>query len=190
MDTALAEAFIHRTHQCCGFALADFTLRHAFVLDALGSPCALSGAGEIAIEDLYSAARICSTRNDEELQTVLDTLRPSTDAEKIEHLAALEICRLDPLPHIIAWNAYLKDHVTLPRLMEVRGGGHWQNHPLLILAAKLMRHGHLSKRDAWWTGYGEARWLSLALDELDPNVKFELLSEARIEKLREKGHAV
>ena len=52
------EAFGHMEHRVMGRALAVFTLRHRFWLEALGSP--LVTGGTVSLLDLELAARLCA----------------------------------------------------------------------------------------------------------------------------------
>jgi hypothetical protein len=180
MDTALAEAFIHGRHSVCGFDLAPFTLRHAFVLDALENPLALGSTQPVTYADLFRAARFCSAQNEAQMQDIL--LTPASDEEAQKYAA-------DATAHYEAFSVYLKDFITAPRLLEAAGGGRYQCHPLLIIAVKLIQNGFDETR-AWWTPYAAARWYSLALDDLNPHASFRILDERLENSLRRLGHKV
>ena len=186
MDLALAEAFIHGRHTVCGFDLAPFTLRHAFILEALESPLSIIADAKVTYPSLLKAAQICSARNEAELENIhtLPTNAPLTDAPITAPLTTDQA-----EAEYAAWNRYLTDHITAPRLLESPGGGSYQNHPLLVIAAKLIQNG-FSPDQAWWTPYGAARWYSLAFDDLNPLASFKLRTEQLEEKLRTLGHEV
>lgn len=169
MDTALAEAFIHRTHTVCGFELRALTLRHAFVLEALENPFAPGSEDQpVSLEELYQAARICSTGNESELLAVLSAppllpadFAPWVEQEYVEYLS---------------FKAFAKDHASLPRLLRSASPASWQNHPYLILASRLMRHGSMGYEAAWWMPLGAAYWHALALAEIG-DAKFHLVTD-------------
>lgn len=181
MDPALAQSFLHGEHTCCGVALAPFTLRHAFALEAIGSPCALVRGQNITAGNIFVAALICSTRNEKELHEMIRAIREQTIAVAITSTAE---------EAFTCWNAYLADYVRCPELLPLAGSGREvQLHWILYTAARLMRKGGFTPAQAWWTPVGEARWYSLAFSEIDGD-EFLLADSALKDRLRRMGHNV
>ncbi len=178
MDTALAEAFLHRDHTVCGLKLAPFTLRHAFVLEAAGSPCALKGNDKITAADIVAAAVVCSRRNDAEIAALS---APGPLEIKVE--------LSDEESAYVQWNDYLADYLTVPRLLDIPKGHTAQLHWLVTTAARLMRDGNFTKEEAWWTPIGEARWYALAFAEM-AGAEFTIATDAMKNRLRRMGHNI
>ena len=74
--------------------------------------------------------------------------------------------------------------------MDTPGAGRYQMHPLMVIATKLIKNGFGPPEKVWWIPYGEARHYSLTLDDLNPDARFTVLDEPRVEKLRAFGHEV
>lgn len=184
MDAALAEAFLHAQHSCCGLRLAPFTLRHSFVLEAVESPLALGApSAGIEISDLLFAAALCSCRDEAELSSFLST-RISDDTQDLAKVADLDLSA-----ELKRWADWVHDYVSLPRLLPQQNATHFQMHWLLSLASRLMHSGGFSPERAWWTPVGEARWYALSFAEMD-GAEFKLLDGNLAAHLRAMGHNV
>ena len=141
-----------------GRALAVFTLRHRFWLEALGSP--LVTGGPVGLLDLEVAARLCAipfSDLDRRLPRVL--ARGPRWWEKLGYLA--RVWRLRPDKEYLLFQGYLMDHGCPPATFADGGGEGESDSALpgvLGLVTGLMRGTGWEPATVWGLPPGEAEW--------------------------------
>lgn len=184
MDERFAEAFVNRRHTVLGRKLKPFSVWHAFVLDLLGSPFAGHVGETIDFRSLFFAVGVCAREYDPGLRC----LRKGP-LFRLRFFLRHRGWKKREDRHLRAFLAYLRDYRTGPHPDHFADGtGEKSGVPgPLLLVARLMRLGGMTKAEAWNTPYGEAQWLCLALLEAEGR-RTNLLNESERRALETAGH--
>lgn len=203
MNAAFAESFIHRpsgslpravwlflrsrwnpsSYRVMGRQLQPLCLWHALHLEIAESPYISDApASDEPVIDLDVASAICATLPLEipawpVLRSRMDRLR-------------LRFYRGRLPGESLRFAAYLRDYHASPKRWDAASGGKTFACPWpLIVAARLMHQGKMSREAAWSVGLGEALWTKDALQEIN-KVETGIVTEVEIKALREAGYDV
>ena len=178
MQSRLIEGFFHGRHRVIGRRLRPFTLRHAFVLAASGSPFLLGGA--VTPGDLLLAVEVASRPGDYFLRP-----RPIRGPRRLWLETRLALGDMDG--EAAAFDNYLADYMTGPQPWEGQGddGSRGKVNWILTQVAALMHLFSWSEAQAWATPPGAAAWYATAGYHAHPMAKIDVVGDREAALLEE-----
>lgn len=186
MDSAAAEAFIHRRaplvpgllgysgHVVCGVRLFPFALAHSFLLEAVGSPLLRQPESILTapMAELVRAAAICARRP--------RAPRSSVNPPRLGFGARVRADFYARAPFDLAerqkWVAYLRDYCAEPQHWRERKSRAVKTPWQFYRAGLLQKLCGWSRARAWACPVGESAWriaIATELEGQDPKIVTE-----------------